>query len=336
MSTIIKVGHASLGEDGKTNGIPGDSGNKEVFINEQYNITSLSPNVVLRPNTTVIADKSVTACIAGCENTHIGYSQKERNTLYTYASAANFDLSTVTTDCNTDCSAFMTVCAIAGGAKITYGSNAPTTTTMRTKFKQSGDYLVLTDAKHLTMTDYLRRGDILVKEGNHTVMVLENGSKYEEATIDDESITQIENIRINKLNIFATNITNTGLTISFNIVENINNEEKIITNTSKWKFKLKLEGLSETKILEKTFTTSVLNLTGLTAGKSYKIQVSAFDSDNEIAFQSAPLIVTTTKTNLVTRVENLGEDTTIGEPFKLVNNIYVKEQDKFKLATIYH
>ena len=43
-------------------------------------------------------------------------------------------------------------------------------------FVKSGDYEKLTDAKYLTSDKYLKRGDILVKEGSHTLMVLENGS----------------------------------------------------------------------------------------------------------------------------------------------------------------
>ena len=335
MATTIKIGHASIGEQGSMNGVAGDQYGTEVFINEQYNITSLTPNVVLRPNTKELADKSVAACIAGCENSHIGYSQSGRNTLYNYASAVDFDLTRVTTDCNTDCSAFMTVCALAGGARITYGSNAPTTSNMRTKFKQSGDYTILTDAKHLTMTDYLRKGDILVKEGSHTVMVLENGVKSEDAADTVEGTTLIENIRINKLNISVTNVTDTSLTVNFTVSESINNKESIISNTSKWKFELALESLYDAKTITKTFDSSTLAVTGLTAGRSYKLQVSALEK-KAVAFQSPVLIVSTSKDNKITRVENLGENMNIGAPFNLVNKIYIKDKNTFNQAIIYH
>jgi peptidoglycan hydrolase-like protein with peptidoglycan-binding domain len=50
-------------------------------------------------------------------------------------------------------------------------------------FVNSGDYVKLTDSKYLTTDKYLMRGDILVKEGSHTVMVLDNGSEVVEAPV---------------------------------------------------------------------------------------------------------------------------------------------------------
>ena len=110
----------------------------------------------------------------------IGYDQYQRNTLRTKAKAADWNLGKITAACECDCSSFMTVCAEAAGIKMsgTYTSgNAPTTSTMRKKFKATGAFDVLTSSKYLKGTDYLKRGDILVKEGSHTVMVLSNGAK---------------------------------------------------------------------------------------------------------------------------------------------------------------
>jgi hypothetical protein len=122
MSTKIKkIGHASISEKNSVNGEAGDSTGKEVCLVKEYNISRIQPYIVLRPKSNVLAEASARACIAGCRNNHIGYSQSTRNTLNTYAKAVGYDLANVTTDCNTDCSAFMTVCAIAGGANIDYG-----------------------------------------------------------------------------------------------------------------------------------------------------------------------------------------------------------------------
>jgi hypothetical protein len=74
----------------------------------------------------------------------------------------------------------MTVCAEAAGVNMSgayTNGNAPTTSTMRAKFKATGAFNVLTDKKYLTGSNYLKCGDILVKEGSHTVMVLSNGAK---------------------------------------------------------------------------------------------------------------------------------------------------------------
>jgi hypothetical protein len=177
----IKIGHASCGENKKIKGgSAGDQTSKEVCTRSWYNG---GWQFVLRPKTSTLAEKSAKACEKGCANNNIGYDQNQRNTLYTQAKKVGYDLSKITTKCETDCSAFMTVCAITGGANIEYGSNGPTTSTMESKFSASEDYSVLTDSKYLTSDKYLKRGDILVKAGSHTVMVLENGSGVASASL---------------------------------------------------------------------------------------------------------------------------------------------------------
>ena len=172
----VRIGHASIDENGKaTGGSAGDQTGKEVVIRNWYN----KPwNVVLRPKSAAVAELSARACEAACANPNVGYDQGGRNTLYAKAKAADFDLSAVGS-CECDCSSLMHVCAIAGGANLTYGSNGYTTRTMVSAFVASGDYVKITDSKYLTSDKYLKRGDILVKEGSHTVMVLDNGSGVE-------------------------------------------------------------------------------------------------------------------------------------------------------------
>ena len=175
----IKIGHASISEKGTITGNVGDNNGKEVCTRSWYNG---GWQFVLRPKSSTVAEKSAKACEKGCANNSIGYDQNQRNTLNTQAKKVGYDLSKVTTKCETDCSAFMTVCAISGGADVEYGSNGPTTSTMKSKFSASGDYNVLTDSKYLTSDKYLKRGDILVKAGSHTVMALENGSSVNSKT----------------------------------------------------------------------------------------------------------------------------------------------------------
>lgn len=170
----IKIGHSSIDENGKiSGGVAGDQNGKEICTRAWY---SKEWNVLLRPKSSDLAEKSAKACEAGCANSKIGYDQNQRNTLNTQAKAVGYELSKIAKACECDCSAFMHVCAIAGGANLSYGSNGYTTRTMVAAFVKSGDYEKLTDSKYLTSDKYLRRGDILVKEGSHTVMVLENGS----------------------------------------------------------------------------------------------------------------------------------------------------------------
>lgn len=171
----IKIGHASIDENaGIKNGASGDQTGREVCIRTWY---AKPWSFVLRCTDEAKAEKMAAACEAGCDNPNIGYDQNQRNTLHTQAKQAGYDLSRITTPCETDCSAFICVCAEAAGITIPYnGTNAPTTSTMKTAFTATGMFEVLTASKYVTGDAWLKRGDILVKPGSHTVMALENGS----------------------------------------------------------------------------------------------------------------------------------------------------------------
>lgn len=169
----VRIGHASIDENGNaTGGKAGDQTGKELCTRDWY---TKGWNVLLRPVRTSLAEKSAQAMEAACRNELIGYDQGGRNTLYEKAKAVNFLLEAIEKACECDCSSLVHVCAIAGGANLTYESNGYTTRTMVRAFVNSGDYVKLTDSKYLTTDKYLMRGDILVKEGSHTAMVLTNG-----------------------------------------------------------------------------------------------------------------------------------------------------------------
>ena len=173
----MRIGHASIDERGKAQGgAAGDQNGKEVCIRNWYEYKG-GWTYLLRCVDPVIADKMATICEAGCNNPNIGYDQNQRNSLYSQFKVYG-SLGGIKAKCETDCSAFMTVCTIAAGIPIEYGTNAPTTKTMKKRFKDTGKFMLLTEAKFLKGTDYLKRGDILVKEGHHTVMVLDNGTKH--------------------------------------------------------------------------------------------------------------------------------------------------------------
>lgn len=173
---MVIIGHASMDERGKiSGGKSGDQTGREVCSRAWY---KNGWKILLRPLSSEIAERSAVACERGCANPNIGYDQKQRNTAYLQAQKTNYDLSKITTPCETDCSAFMTLCAIAAGVKsLEYVGNAPTTTTMRNKFVSSGYYKALTEDKYLNSSNYLKRGDILVNPGRHTVMVLNDGDR---------------------------------------------------------------------------------------------------------------------------------------------------------------
>lgn len=171
----IKICHASIDENGRIKGgAAGDQTKKEVCTRDWYN---KGWNVVLRPLSSTLAEKSVEVALKLAKGNLVGYDQNQRNTLHTAMKAVGHNPDKLKTKCETDCSAFVTECAIAGGCKeLEYSGNAPTTSTMRKAFTATGKYKALTDSKYLTSDKYLKLGDVIIKEGSHVVLSVENGS----------------------------------------------------------------------------------------------------------------------------------------------------------------
>ncbi|MBQ6814188.1 MAG: hypothetical protein IJP13_01480 [Lachnospiraceae bacterium] len=170
----IKIGHANINEKGQVSGgVKGDQNKREVEVRAYWNF---GYDMVLRPKKPEVAEKSANFVETACANDNIGYGQGYRNSLFAQAVAVKFDCKKIVVKCECDCSSLIHVAVIAAGVNITYGSNAFTTRTMTLRLVQSGDYEKLTASKYLKSDKYLKRGDILVKTGSHTVMVLEDGS----------------------------------------------------------------------------------------------------------------------------------------------------------------
>lgn len=171
---MAKIGHASIGDGNKARGgKAGDQTGKEVCFNSWY---SKDWDYILRAKDKNIAERMASACEAGCRNDKIGYDMNQRNTLRAQAKLCGMDLSRIATDCECDCSSFMSVCAECAGIPIPYSNgNAPTTSNMKSAFLNTGYFDLITDKDYLTSDKYLRRGDILVQIGSHTIMALENG-----------------------------------------------------------------------------------------------------------------------------------------------------------------
>lgn len=177
----VRIGHASLSEKSTIYGTVGDQTGKEVHIRGWYN---KGWDCVLRPVDPEVAEKSARLCEAVCRNDKVGYSQSSsnvtgRNSLRRQLIENDWNPDEIA-ECNCDCSSFMAVCAEAAGVNMQpqYTSgNAPATSTMRVKYAKTGAYKVLTDKKYRNSPNYLLRGDILLREGSHTAMVLDNGAK---------------------------------------------------------------------------------------------------------------------------------------------------------------
>ena len=198
---MAQIGHASIDEKGKAKGgQAGDQTGREVCTTSWY---KKNWSYVLRPLDKTVADKMAIACEKGCANNHIGYDQNQRNTLRTQAKLCGMDLSRIATDCECDCSSFMSVCAECAGIPIPYnGNNAPTTSTMKTAFMNTGAFELLTNEKYLTSDKYLKRGDVIVAIGSHTVMVLNDGELADISQIvNQQQQIEIKAIDLSKYNI---------------------------------------------------------------------------------------------------------------------------------------
>ena len=173
----IRIGHASVDERGKSSGgTAGDQNGKEVCIRTWYNG---GWEFLARAKDAAVAEKIAAACEAGCANPNIGYDQGQRNSLNTQAKMVGYDLGKIDTACETDCSAFVSVCILAAGVKLEYSGNLPTTRTLKSALSKTADFEMFTDSKYLADTGCLRRGDILCKVGSHAVIVLDSGTEVE-------------------------------------------------------------------------------------------------------------------------------------------------------------
>ena len=227
----VTIGHASIDENGKAyNGAAGDQTAKEVCTRTWYN---KSWDVVLRCTDATMAERMAIACEQACANKKVGYDQYQRNTLYTQAQKVNFDLSKITTACECDCSSLMCICAIAAGIpanSLYIGGNMRTTRNMRDAFAKTGKFQVLTDSKYLTSDAYLKRGDILVNEGSHTVMVLTNGSKASSSTITPPKAEENKNYcgkGIGTATALSGMNVRTGNSTNYSIIGSVNKGSKV-------------------------------------------------------------------------------------------------------------
>ena len=174
----VYVGSARIDENGKAyGGKAGDQTGKEVSKQKFY-VHSKGWRV-FRAKDRNAALKIAEAMEAACVNKYIGYDQWQRNTLYTQAEKYGFNIGKVKTDCETDCSALVRVCCAWAGIM---GLPAEFRTgNMPQYLLGTGDFIELKGSKYTGQSTYLGKGDILVtKTSGHTVVVLDDGPKYEE------------------------------------------------------------------------------------------------------------------------------------------------------------
>lgn len=190
----VMIGHSSKDENGRfTGGMAGDQTGKEVCTRNWYNGKW---DFVARFKDRAKAARAAAACKDGCKNPFVGYDQGQRNSLRAEARKVMFNLSMISTPCESDCSAFMGVCVEAAGIKLPEG-NGPTTRTLRRVLEATGEFEILTDEKYLTSDKYLLEADILCSEGSHTVMALEDGANGDKQNVSGSgTATMYYNVRL--------------------------------------------------------------------------------------------------------------------------------------------
>lgn len=182
----IRIGHASISENGSINGVKGDSTKKEVCIRNWY--SKPWDYMAIHPDANV-REKHAAAVEAACNNDNIGYGQGDRNSANKEAKSVGYDIAKITNKCNCDCSALQNLAAVASGAKgVTYGSNGWTTRTMKSALKAAG-YKIIEDATILGSSAYCVRGAMYVKAGSHTICGLDNGASYK-TTLNKVGVTE--------------------------------------------------------------------------------------------------------------------------------------------------
>lgn len=181
----VYVGSARIDENGKAyNGRAGDQTGKEVSTQRWY-LSSKGWRVFRAKERSVAL--AIAKCMeAACANPHVGYDQWQRHSLYDKAKKVGFDVSKISTDCETDCSALVRVCCEYAGI-----SGLPTafrTGNMPSNLLGTGAFVELKGDKYCAQSTFLGAGDILVtRTSGHTVVVLTNGPKYE-GPVEDKPV----------------------------------------------------------------------------------------------------------------------------------------------------
>lgn len=199
---MARIGHASIGSGGKARGDKaGDNNGREVCFST-WNKRNWS--YVLRAKDKDIAEKIAKNCELGCLNDKIGYDMNQRNTLRTQAKLVGMQLDRINVDCECDCSSFVSVCCECSGIPIPYpNGNAPTTSTIKTQFCNTGYFDLLTEDKYISSDKFLCRGDILVAAGQHVVIILENGVMADISKVEITNNNPIKAVDISQYNIIT-------------------------------------------------------------------------------------------------------------------------------------
>lgn len=175
---MVTIAHASIDENGKIKGgKAGDQTGREVCTRPWY---SKPWSHVIRFRDKEKAKRVAYAMKAATENQCIGYDQTQRNTSLQLASRVGYDPAKIKQDCETDCSALVSLACIYAGVPMrtmTPGGNSCTTGNIRYTLSATGLVQVFDTPDYTQKPDKLEVGDILLKEYGHVAVVVDTGKK---------------------------------------------------------------------------------------------------------------------------------------------------------------
>lgn len=171
----VYIGNAVGNENGTANGgEPGNQNGKELRIQPWY--LSDKGWRVFRPFDKETAENLVYDMKAACENENIGYSQKNRNTLYKLVEPYGFDCGDADEPCECDCSSLVRVCLAFAGIEV----NDFNTSTEPKRLLDTGEFEEMVGEEYTDSPNKLKLGDILVtRTKGHTAIVMNDGSDPE-------------------------------------------------------------------------------------------------------------------------------------------------------------
>ena len=181
MATKVYVGSARSDENGRAyGGQAGDQKSGREVSTQLWYDHSKGWDVIRAKDpakAAIIGD----AMQAACDNNNIGYDQHQRYNLFKEAQKVGFDLSKISVPAECDCSELVRNCCAAAGI-LDLPSSGFRTGNMVKNLLATGEFVQLKGSKYEDQPDYLGKGDILItKTSGHTVVVLNNGDKYEGA-----------------------------------------------------------------------------------------------------------------------------------------------------------
>ena len=182
----VKIGNASISENGTIKGKAGDQTGKEVTTRKWYKHSKgwYALECLVPGMEEFIAE----AMEKACANPDIGYNQYENGTLWNDVKVHGYDPSKTTKKVNTDCARLVRVCIQYACVKMGIDIIIPDfyTATMAAVLVKTGLFRKLSDPKYTAQDAYLRRGwPMVTRTKGHAIVVLEDGSKAKAAYLPE-------------------------------------------------------------------------------------------------------------------------------------------------------